>query len=94
MATSPLPCGGSPTLYSEGQGWKWLTSGQIGYITPAVCGIPNAWERETNSEVAHKWAHWLHHACCLGFPNASKQWTKSEVGRKWARWLYHACRLG
>ena len=39
-----------------GQIQKWRTSGQIGYITPAVLGVPNASERGTKSAVAHKWA--------------------------------------
>ena len=38
------------------------TSGPAGYITPAAWGFPNTSERGTKSEVAHKWAHWLH-AC-------------------------------
>ena len=44
MATSPLPYRGSPTLQSKGQNQKWPTSGQSGYVTPAVSGIPTASE--------------------------------------------------
>ena len=66
FATSPLPFGGSPTLQSRGQNHKWPTSGRIGYITPAVWGVPNALERGTKSEVAHKWADWLRHPCRMG----------------------------
>ena len=51
-----------------GQNQKWPTSGQGGYITPAALGVPAASEREAESEVAHKWARWLHNPCRLGGP--------------------------
>ena len=51
---------GSPAFESGGQDKKWPISGQGGYITPAASGIPTASERGTKSEVAHKWASWLH----------------------------------
>ena len=41
------------------------TTGQIGSITPAIWGVPNALERGTKAEVAHNWADWLHYPCCL-----------------------------
>ena len=47
---------------------KWPINGQGGYITPAASGIPTALERGAKSEVAHKWARWLHHPCRLGDP--------------------------
>ena len=47
MATSPLPYRGAPPLQSGGQNQKWPTSGQIGYLTPAVSGIPTVSERGT-----------------------------------------------
>ena len=64
----PHPCriGGSPPLHSGGQNQKWPTSGQSGYLTPAVSGIPSASERGAKSEVAHKWAKWLPHPCRIG----------------------------
>ena len=68
LATSPLPYRGAPPLQSGGQNQKWPTSGQIGYLTPAVSGIPTAAERGAESEVAHKWANWLPHACRIGDP--------------------------
>ena len=68
VATSPLPYRGSPPLQSGGQNQKWPTSGQIGYLTPAVSGIPTALERGAKSEVAHKWAKWLPHPCRIGDP--------------------------
>ena len=49
-------------------GLKWPTSGQSGYLTPAVSGIPTATERGAKSEVAHKWAKWLPHPCRIGDP--------------------------
>ena len=69
MATSPLPYRGSPPLQSGGQNQKWPTSGQSGYLTPAVSGIPTASERGAESEVAHKWAKWLPHPCRIGDPH-------------------------
>ena len=42
------------------------TSGQIGYITPSICGIPTASEEGTKSEVAYKWAWVLHYPCYSG----------------------------
>ena len=68
MATSPLPYQGAPPLQSGGQNQKWPTSGQIGYLTPAISGSPTAAERGAKSEVAHKWAKWLPHPCRIGEP--------------------------
>ena len=39
---------------------QWPTSGQGGYITPAAWGVPTASERAAVSQVADKWARWLH----------------------------------
>ena len=50
LATSPLPYRGAPPLQSGGQNQKWPTSGQIGYLTPAVSGSPTAVERGAKSE--------------------------------------------
>ena len=96
LATSPLPYRGSPTLHSGGQNQKWPTSGQSGYLTPAVSGIPTASERGAKSEVAHKWAKWLPHLYRIGsgIPTASGRGAKSEVAHKWAKWLPHPCRIG
>ena len=64
-----MPPRGSPPLQSGGHNWKWPTSGQGGYITPAASGVPTASERGAESEVAHKWARWLHNSCRLGGPH-------------------------
>ena len=66
VATSPLPSWGTPPLQTGGQNQKWPKSGQSGYVTPAVLGIPTAAERGAKSEVAHLWAKWLRHPCRLG----------------------------
>ena len=84
MATSPLPYRGSPPLQSGGQNQKWPTSGQSGYLTPAVSGIPTASERGAKSEVAHKWAKWLPHPCRIGDPHrfrAGGQIRSGPVGK-------------
>ena len=69
VATQHLPPGGSPPLQSGGQNQKWPTSGQGGYITPATRGNPTAPDGGAESEVAHKWARWLHNHCRLGGPH-------------------------
>ena len=82
-------------LQSGGQNQKWPRSGPSGYITLAVWGIPDASERGTKSEVAHKWAQWLHNPCRLGgVPDALERGTKPEVAQKWAQWLHNPCPLG
>ena len=80
LATSPLPYRGSPPLQSGGQNQKWPTSGQSGYLTPAVSGIPTASERGAKSEVAHKWAKWLPHPCRIGEPHRYRAGGKIRSG--------------
>ena len=80
VATSPLPYRGAPPLQSGGQNQKWPTSGQIGYLTPAVSGIPTAAERGAKSEVAHKWANWLPHPCRIGDPHRCRAGGKIRSG--------------
>ena len=80
MATSPLPSRGSPPLHSGGQNQKWPTSGQSGYVTPAVSGIPTASERGAKSEVAHLWAKWLRHPCRLGDPHRCRAGGQIQKG--------------
>ena len=80
LATSPLPYRGAPPLQSGGQNQKWPTSGQIGYLTPAVSGIPTAAERGAKSEVAHKWANWLPHPCRIGDPHRCRAGGKIRSG--------------
>ena len=41
-------------LQSRGENQKLRTSGQVGYITPAVFGVPNPSERATKSALAFK----------------------------------------
>ena len=82
LATSPLPYRGSPPLQSGVQNQKWPTSGQVGYLTPAVSGIPTAAERGAKSEVAHKWANWLPHPCCIGEPHRLRAGGKIRSGPK------------
>ena len=80
VATSPLPYRGSPPLQSGGQKQKWPTTGQNGYLTPAVSGIPTASERGAKSEVAHKWAEWLPHPCRIGDPHRFRAGGKIRSG--------------
>ena len=80
VASSPLPYRGSPPLQSGGQNQKWPISGQSGYLTPAVSGIPTASERGAKSEVAHKWAKWLPHPCGIGNPHRFRAGGKMRSG--------------
>ena len=80
MATSPLPSRGYLALQSGAQNQKWPTSGQSGYVTPAVSGIPTASKRGAKSEVAHKWAKWLPHPCHLGDPHRFRAGGKIRSG--------------
>ena len=80
VATSPMPPRGSPPLQSGGQNQKWPINGQGGYISPAASGIPTASKRVAKSEVAHKWARWLHHPCHLGDPHRFKAGGKIRSG--------------
>ena len=82
VATSPLQSRGSPPLHSGGQNQKWPTSGQSGYVTPAVSGIPTASQRGANSEVAHLWAKWLRHSCRLGDPHHFRAGGKIRSGQQ------------
>ena len=66
VTTSPMLCWGFSKLSIGGQNHKCPTSGQIGYITPAILGVPNALDGRTHSEIAHNVAWWLNHPCCLG----------------------------
>ena len=38
-------------------------------MTPTARGVPTASERGAKSQVAHKWARWLHNPYCLGGPH-------------------------
>ena len=80
VAISPLPPRGSPPLHSGGQNQKWPKMGQGRYITPAAWGNPTASERGAKSEVAHKWARWLHNPCHLGGPHRFRAGGKIRSG--------------
>ena len=102
LATSPLPYRGAPPLQSGGQNQKWPTSGQIGYLTPAVSGSPTAAERGAKSEVAHKWANGLPHPCRMGEPHRCRAGGKIRSGPQVGKWATsplpyrepHRCRAG
>ena len=80
---TPAACG-SPPLQIGGQNQKWPTSGQGGYITPPTSRIPSASDQWTKSEVAHKWARWLHNPCHgdpLRFRAGDKNRRGPQVGK-------------
>ena len=78
----PHPCRiGDPHRFrAGGQNQKWPTSGQSGYLTPAVSGIPTATEQGAKSEVAHKWVKWLPHPCRIGDPHRCRAGGKIKSG--------------
>ena len=95
VATSPLPPGGSPPLQSGGQNQKWPTSGQGGYITPAVWGVPTASERGDRIRIGPQVGKVAtSHLPPEESPPLQSGGTESELAHKWARWLHHPCRLG
>ena len=80
VATSPLLSRGSPPLHSGGRNQKWPINGQGGYITPAPSVIPTASKRGAKSEVADKWARWLHHPCHVKDPHRFRTGGKIRSG--------------
>ena len=70
VATSTLPPRGSPPFKSGG---GKITSGpQVGKVATSTLpprGSPPFKSGGAKSEVAHKWARWLHHPCRLGDPH-------------------------
>ena len=80
LATSPLPSRRSPTLHIGKQNAQWPTSGQSGYVTPAISGIPTALQRGAKSKVAHLWAKWLRHLRRLGDPHRLRAWQEIRSG--------------
>ena len=68
--TQPLPpvaCSlGGPGLAPGHRGSNQPTN------RPAASGIPTASGRGAKSEVAHKWARWIHHPCRLGDPHGCR----------------------
>ena len=95
VATSPVSSRGSPPLQSGGGGdQKWPTSGQSGYVTPAVSGIPTASEWGKNQKRPNCGQSGYVTPAVSGIPTAAERGAKSQVAHLWAKWLRHPCRLG
>ena len=75
-----MPARGSQTYRSGGHNHTRPTSGPCGYIIPAARGVPNASQRGTKSDMAHKWPLWLHNPCCLGGPQSLQS---GDENKKW-----------
>ena len=60
LATLPESSMGSPTPHSKGQNQKGPTSARTRYNTTTIQGVPDVSQQGTNSDMAHKWADWLH----------------------------------
>ena len=82
VATKPLPPWRSPPLQSVGQNQKWPTSRRHGYQTPTALWVPTASERGAKSEVAHKWARWLHNPCRPRGPHHFRAGGKIRSGQQ------------
>ena len=76
----PCRLGDTHRFRAGGQKQKWPIHGQGGYITPAASRIPTASERGAESQVAHKWARWLHHPCRLRDPQRFRAGGKIRSG--------------
>ena len=82
---NPRRLGGPPPLHSGGQNHRWPTSGQGGYTNPATGGGAHRFKAWPKSEVAYKWARWLHNPCRLGCPplhsgGQNLRWSTSGQG--------------
>ena len=91
------PCRlGDPHRFRAGWGGneKGPTSGQTGYVTPAVSGIPTAAERGGEIRIGPL----VGKVAMSPLPSRGsppmQTGGKSEVAHKWAKWLRHPCRLG
>ena len=65
---NPCRLGSLHRFRAGGHNQKWPKNGQGGYINPAALGVPTASEQGAESDVAHKWARWLHNSCRLRGP--------------------------
>ena len=81
LPIQPLPSRGPQRCKAGGQSQQWPTNGQIGYLTLAVWGLPNASERGGKS-AARKWANRVQNPrtpAVEGVLNPSERGTKSVV---------------
>ena len=60
LGTSPMPSGASPTLHSGGRYHKWARNGGDSLCHPYHPGGFQRFKAGTKSDVAHKWADWIH----------------------------------
>ena len=91
----PCRLGDPHRFTARGQNEKWPTSGQNGYVTPAVSEIPTASERGDkirSGRLVGKVA--MSPLPSRGYQPLQSGGSKSEVAHKWAKWLRHPCRLG
>ena len=70
----------SPTLWSAGKNQKSPRGGQVGYITPAVGGVPEALKRRIRAEVAKKWVDRPHQNCRIAGPQHFRAGNKIRSG--------------
>ena len=89
-------------LRSKEQNHSWPTTGPGGYWTLGVWAVPYASQQGTKSQVAHKWAKWLHGKWAwwlhgpyrLGRHESFSEGQKLEVAHKGDAWLHNLHCLG
>ena len=69
-----MPTWGTPSMVC-GMQEPWATNAQ-----GEQSEVPTALERGAKSEVAHKWARWLHNPCRLGDPHRFRAGGKIRSG--------------
>ena len=82
---NPFHLGG----HGGGKNQNWPTKGLGGYKNPSTWGVPNASQWGKESEVAHKWAGWLHVPFHPGGPQLFRAGKIIISGHKWAGWLHN-----
>ena len=93
----PCRLGGPDRCRAGGGNQKWPTTGQSGYVTPAVSGIPTTTKPRgggirSGVQVGKVATSPL--PSRRSPPLRSQGGGGSEVAYKWAKWLRHPCRLG
>ena len=88
------PCRlGGPQCSARGQNQKWPTCGHVGYLTPAVSGVPNALQGDKIRNGPHVGTVATQPLPSRGSPMLCTG-THSEMAHMWVQWLPNPCRLG
>ena len=94
LATSPLPCRVSKKVHRGGQNNKWPTTGELVASPLPSRGVPNASQQGTKSDLAHKWAGWLHDPRRIRGPQRFKGVDRIRSGPHVGGWATSPLQLG